>query len=206
MDSAAWDERYAAAELVWSGGPNQFVATELADLAPGRALDLGAGEGRNALWLAQAGWAVTVVDFSRVALDKGRRRAEGVLGHAAGLLAWHHADLLDYQPEPAAFDLALICYLQVAPEPRRRILHRAAEALAQGGTLLVIGHDSTNLTDGVGGPQDAAVLYSPDDVVTDLALTGVSLRVERAERVQRMVDGADRPAIDVLVRALALGE
>ncbi len=71
MDSRAWDERYAASELVWSSTPNQFVAAEVADLTPGRALDLAAGEGRNALWLAERGWQVTAVDFSLVGLDKG---------------------------------------------------------------------------------------------------------------------------------------
>jgi 2-polyprenyl-3-methyl-5-hydroxy-6-metoxy-1,4-benzoquinol methylase len=76
MDARAWDERYAAAELVWSREPNQFVAAELGDLPPGSAVDLAAGEGRNAIWLASLGWSVTAVDFSRVALDKGARLAE----------------------------------------------------------------------------------------------------------------------------------
>ena len=75
MDADAWDERYAAAELVWSREPNQFVAAELADLPPGTAVDLAAGEGRNAIWLAARGWAATAVDFSQVALDKGARLA-----------------------------------------------------------------------------------------------------------------------------------
>lgn len=76
MDSEAWDQRYAASELVWSRRPNQFVAAELGDLAPGTAVDLAAGEGRNAIWLASLGWSATAVDFSQVALDKGARLAE----------------------------------------------------------------------------------------------------------------------------------
>ena len=72
MDAEAWNERYRTSELMWSAGPNQFVEAELADLAPGRAVDLAAGEGRNAIWLARRGWQVTAVDFSQVALDKGR--------------------------------------------------------------------------------------------------------------------------------------
>ena len=75
MDAKAWDERYADSELVWSVEPNQFVAAECADLPPGRALDLAAGEGRNAIWLARRGWDVTAVDFSQAGLDKGRRLA-----------------------------------------------------------------------------------------------------------------------------------
>ena len=72
MDEAGWDERYAAAELIWTAEPNRFVVAELTGLPPGRALDLGAGEGRNAIWLAEQGWDVTAVDFSAVGLDKGR--------------------------------------------------------------------------------------------------------------------------------------
>ena len=75
MDADAWDQRYAASELVWSQEPNQFVAAELADLPPGTAVDLAGGEGRNAIWLASRGWSATAVDFSQVALDKGARLA-----------------------------------------------------------------------------------------------------------------------------------
>ena len=74
MDSQRWDERYSATGFVWATGPNQFVAAELASLPPGRAIDLAAGEGRNTVWLAERGWRVTAVDFSRVGLDKGRGR------------------------------------------------------------------------------------------------------------------------------------
>ena len=72
MDARDWDRRYADSELVWSSRPNQFVESELADLVPGRAMDVAAGEGRNAIWLAAQGWDVTAVDFSLVGLDKGR--------------------------------------------------------------------------------------------------------------------------------------
>ena len=85
-------------ELVWTAEPNRFVVAELQDLAPGRALDVGAGEGRNAVWLASRGWQVTAVDFSAVGLDKGRRLAQdrGVA------VDWVLADVRDYQPEPAS--------------------------------------------------------------------------------------------------------
>ena len=76
MDSAEWDARYAAADLVWTAAPNRWVEAEFADLRPGRALDLACGEGRNVLWLAGRGWQVTAVDFSGVALAKGRHAAQ----------------------------------------------------------------------------------------------------------------------------------
>ena len=94
-----WDARYAATELVWSVTPNQFVAAELADLPPGRAVDLAAGEGRNAIWLASRGWDVTAVDFSQVALDKGRRLAESQ--RLAGSVTWVCADATTWQPATA---------------------------------------------------------------------------------------------------------
>src|SRR5690606_9077745 len=75
MDSKAWDERYRATGLVWGAGPNRFVVEQTEGLAPGRALDLAAGEGRNAVWLAERGWRVTAVDFSPVAVERGRRIA-----------------------------------------------------------------------------------------------------------------------------------
>jgi SAM-dependent methyltransferase len=206
MDGAAWDERYAASELVWSAGPNQFVAAEVGDLPIGRALDLAAGEGRNTVWLAGLGWDVVAVDFSAVGLSKGRQIAESYGDGRQNRIVWHQADLTEYTPEPGGYDLVLICYLQVTEPERRLIVRRAVQALAAGGVLLVIGHDSTNLTDGTGGPQYPEVLFTPDDVVADLATGGTTLRIDKAERVHRTVEGADRPAIDALVRATALGE
>jgi SAM-dependent methyltransferase len=199
VDSQQWDERYSGAGFEWTTRPNQFVAAELADLAPGRALDLAAGEGRNTVWLAERGWRVTAVDFSRVGLEKGRELA-GARGVETGRIDWIVADLRGYQPEPAAFDLVVIAYFQVQAKLRAAVLARAAAALAPGGTLFLIAHDLTNLTDGVGGPQDPEVLYTPAAVAAELP----GLRVVRAERVHRTVERDDGPAtaIDTLVRAI----
>jgi SAM-dependent methyltransferase len=198
VDRQQWDKRYAGAEFEWSMHPNQFVAAELADLPPGRALDLAAGEGRNSVWLAERGWSVTAVDFSRVGLDKGRTlsAARGVPG---GQVAWVVADLNEYEPAREACELVLIAYLQVDQALRARVLAGAAAALVPGGTLLVIGHDLTNLTEGVGGPQSPDVLYTPEAVTAELP----GLRIVRAERVRRAVerDGGRATAIDTLVRA-----
>ncbi len=199
MDSQQWDERYASSEFTWSTEPNQFVAAELAGLPPGRALDLAAGEGRNTVWLAERGWRVTAVDFSRVGLEKGRKLS-AARGVGADQVTWIVADLNDYQPEPAAFDLVLIAYAQVAPELRAKLLAGAVAAVAPGGTMFVVGHDLTNLTEGAGGPQYPEVLYTPEMIAAGLA----GLRVLRAERVRRAVekDGTPATAIDTLVRAI----
>ena len=199
MDSQQWDERYASSEFTWSTQPNQFVAAELAGLPPGRALDLAAGEGRNTVWLAERGWQVTAVDFSRVGLDKGRKLS-AARGVDEDQVTWIVADLHDYQPEPGRFDLVLIAYAQVAPDLRATMLARAAAAVAPGGTMFVVGHDLTNLAEGTGGPQYPEVLYTPELITAGMA----GLRVLRAERVRRAVekDGAPATAIDTLVRAI----
>jgi SAM-dependent methyltransferase len=197
MRAEQWDERYRSAELVWGTHPNRWVARELADLPPGRALDLACGEGRNALWLAARGWRVSAVEFSAVALEKART-LESRQEPAAPRVTWVHGDATTYRPDEPV-DLTLLCYLHLAPAEWRATLTGAAGALARGGTLLVIGHDSTNIADGVGGPQDATVLFTAADVVADLS--GAGLVIDRAEAVHRPVEGTDRPAIDALVRA-----
>ncbi|MFF2660609.1 class I SAM-dependent methyltransferase [Kitasatospora sp. NPDC058032] len=196
MDSRAWDDRYAAGELVWGTEANRWVVRELAGLTPGRALDLAAGEGRNAMWLAALGWEVTGLDFSTVALGRAERLTAGLPDEVADRLTWRHGDARTFEAPPEGYDLVLVAYLQLPAADRRAALRRAAGALAPGGTLLVVGHDSGNLTEGVGGPQDPAVLFTPDDVLADLADTG--LRTVRAERVRRPVGEAE--AIDALVR------
>ncbi len=191
MDSAAWDERYAATDLVWSAGPNRFVEEELAGLAPGRALDLACGEGRNARWLASRGWQVTAMDFSPVAIEKGRKLSAG----ARDGIDWVVGDVLT-AALPERLDLVVAAYLQIPAGERRLAMRRAFEALGPGGRLFVVAHDSTNLTEGEGGPQDPAVLYTAEDVLADLE--GLDPEVVRAERVAR--DGAWDALVHVVRR------
>lgn len=199
MDAADWDARYAAAPLVWSAGPNAFVERDLADLPPGRALDLACGEGRNARWLASRGWHVTALDWSPVAVGKGRRLAEE---HDPPLdVDWVVGDVLT-APLPAPLDLVVVAYLHLPEAERRTTLRRAWAALAPGGTLHLVGHDSTNLLEGTGGPQDPRVLCTAADVLGDLA--DAEVEVVHADRVARTVAAPDGhgdagTAYDVLV-------
>jgi SAM-dependent methyltransferase len=188
-----WDRRYAGVENLWATRPNRFLVAEVAHLPPGRALDLACGEGQNAIWLATQGWDVTGVDFSRVAIAKARPRAERE-GVSSGFVC---ADLVEYEPEPQAFDLVLVLYLHITSDERRGVLAKAAGALAPGGTFIFVGHDLTNATDGVGGPSDRELLCTPDQIASELP----GLEIERATRVLRDVEGEDRDAIDTLVRA-----
>jgi SAM-dependent methyltransferase len=202
VDRSDWNARYAATDLVWGAEPNRFVVAELESRTPqGRALDLACGEGRNAIWLAEHGWTVTAVDFSDVAIERARKLAEG-----RGVeVEWLRADLASYEPPAGAFQLVLIAYLQLPGAELRGVLARAAAALAPAGELLMIGHARRNLAEGVGGPRDPAVLWTPDEI--DGALRALGLSVQRCEHVQRSVDPADgsREAVDVLARACCPG-
>ena len=189
-----WNRRYAGVDSLWSAKPNRFLVAEVEALEPGRALDLACGEGQNAVWLASLGWDVTAVDYADVAVAKGIERAT----RAGVAVDFQVRDLLDYLPEARTFDLVLILYLHMSSDGRRLVLERAADAVAPGGTLVLIGHDLLNLTEGVGGPSDPDLLFNPDDIVAELP----GLEVERAERLLRDVHGQDRAAIDALVRAV----
>ena len=188
-----WDRKYAETQQLWALAPNRSFAAEVADLPPGRALDLACGEGRHAVWLAERGWEVTAVDFSDVAIARARARA----AREQVEVDFRCVDLLDFVPERGAFDLVLVLFLQIPGDERRLVLSRATAAIAPGGTFVLVGHDLENLDKGFGGPSDPDVLYTPEDIVDEIS----GLEVEKAEQVLRRVDGADRPAIDALVRA-----
>lgn len=190
MDAKEWDARYAAAPQ-WSDAPNALAAELLRDLPPGRALDLAAGEGRMALWLASLGWQVTALDFSAEGIARGRERAA-----ERGLdVDWRVADATATDLRTEHYDLVLVLYLHLPHAPLVDVLQRCARAVAPGGRLLVLGHDRENLERGTGGPQDLALLY---DVET-LRSVAAGLVVERAEQVERAVD--DRVAVDALLLA-----
>jgi 2-polyprenyl-3-methyl-5-hydroxy-6-metoxy-1,4-benzoquinol methylase len=188
-----WDARYAAVDNLWATKPNRFLVAEVSDLPPGRALDVACGEGQNAIWLATLGWEVTGVDYSDVAIAKAKDRAErdGVRVEFIG------ADLVEYEPERSAYELVTILYLHIPSSQRAAVHAKAARALAPGGTLVLLGHDLSNLSEGVGGPSDPDILYTADEIAAELP----GLVIEKAARVLRDVEGEDRDAIDTIVRA-----
>jgi len=198
VNADEWNARYAEIDLVWGAEPNRFVAAELADRPSGHALDVACGEGRNAIWLASRGWSVVGIDFSATAIDRARRLAE-----QAGVSERTDFAVVDVATDPlpaGSYDAVVISYLHLSAEVRSLVIGSAAELVARDGVLLVVGHDSTNLTAGVGGPQDPDVLFDPEDIVADI---GGQLVIDKAERVHRPVttpDG-DRVAIDALVLA-----
>lgn len=192
MDHSDWDRRYAEREQLWSGEPHPLLAEVAAPLTPGRALDLGSGEGADAVWLAEHGWTVTAVDFSEVALERARAAAAS----RALRLSWVRADLRSYLPPAGSFDLVTLLYIHFPPEARRALLGRAATALAPGGTLLVVGHDVTNEGH---GPRRPDVLFTAETIASELG----GLSIVRAERIARPaeLDGRQVRAVDALVVA-----
>ncbi|MFC9355364.1 class I SAM-dependent methyltransferase [Rhodococcus sp. NPDC057014] len=195
MDAAAWDERYSQSELVWGAPPNAVVVEQVTALPRGRALDLACGEGRNAHWLATRGWEVTGLDYSAVALDKARRVAAEAPRSVRERLDYRVADVTE-SDLGGEYDLVLMIYLHLAPEERLQVVNRAISALKPDGILMILGHDAVNLSQGVGGPQDIEILYTPDDLVTML---GGRLNVDVAERRFRDTDAGT--AIDALLVA-----
>jgi SAM-dependent methyltransferase len=191
-----WNRRYAAADRIHATAvPNGFLVAEVADLAPGTALDLACGAGRNAVWLAQRGWRVTAVDFSGVALAMARDLA----AKCRVSVEWIEADMVTWTPPARAWDLVCVLYLQLPAPERRQALRHAVSAVRPGGTLLVVGHDLLNLSEGWGGPSQPDVLFTPEDIASEID----GLQVEKAERVRRPVEdgGVVHEAIDALVRA-----
>lgn len=174
VQAADWNARYAAQQQ-WTTEPNALVAALLADLPPGEAVDLAAGEGRHALWLAARGWRVTAVDFSDTGLARGRSRP------GADRVTWVTADVLAWSAPPGSLDLVLVVYLHLPEAQTTALLRRAVGWLRPGGRLLVLGHDADNVEHGVGGPQDPAILYS----VQRLAPVAELLDVDRLEQVPR---------------------
>ena len=205
QDPRCWDERYAAGAQ-WGTEPNRWVRLHAEHLTPGRALDIACGDGRHALWLASHGWRVRAVDFSAEAIARGRAAEQSALASRADddrppAIDWQVADATTL-PSAGEADLVLLAYLHLPPPAMEQALARAAAAVAPGGTLLLVAHDRTNLTHGVGGPQDASVLTDAGTVARRLEAAG--LAVDLAEVAHRPVPEADRPALDTVVVARRL--
>ncbi|MDJ0395584.1 class I SAM-dependent methyltransferase [Rhodococcus sp. G-MC3] len=199
MDAAAWDAKYSAKDLVYGAPPNPTLV-EIATSRPrGRALDLACGEGRNALWLATRGWEVTAVDFSAVGLTKGHRIARSSPKSVRERLTWVLADVTSVTPEPE-YDLVLVLYLHLPHQQRLKVIRNAIRALKPDGILMILGHHSMNIDDGVGGPQDPEIFYAPEDLAVDVGSEAV---VHLCENRHRTTDSGT--AIDALLLASKSG-
>jgi SAM-dependent methyltransferase len=161
-----WDERYSSKPAIWSGKPNSQLVTQVADLEPGTALDVGSGEGADAIWLAQRGWLVTGVDISAVALDRAAAQAQ-TLG-VASRISWLRADITEWRPDHARYDLVSAQFMHL-PAPARTVLFSGlAAAVAPGGTLLIVAHHPSDLQTTVPRPPMPERFYTADEVAAGL--------------------------------------
>jgi len=164
FDEGFWNERYRSSPQVWSGNPNPQLVAEVAGRSPGRVLDVGCGEGADAIWLAQHGWTVVATDISSVAVERGEQHARDTDPAAAARIEWRQADLLALPPEAGSFDLVSAQFMQLPPEPRARLFASLAASVRAGGTLLVVGHHPSDLGTGVARPPMPELFYSSDEV------------------------------------------
>ncbi len=167
-----WDARYSERDQVWSGAPNGTLVAELDGMAAGRALDVGCGEGADAIWLAGRGWRVTATDISAVALDRARQAARS----ADVDVDWRLADIAAGAPEPGGFDLVTTHYPALPLTDDDAAIRGLLDAVAPHGTLLVVGHAPSRDADdhgwdpeGLVQPQDVALRLGDGWVVEELS-------------------------------------
>jgi 2-polyprenyl-3-methyl-5-hydroxy-6-metoxy-1,4-benzoquinol methylase len=163
-----WDERYSSAPMIWSGNPNVRLVEQAASLTPGAALDVGSGEGADAIWLASLGWRVTGVDVSTVALERSAMRAAEAGAEIAGRITWKQADILTWEPTPEQFDLVSAQFMQL-PGPERESLHRRlAAAVRPGGALLIVGHHPSDMETSVRRPKFPDLFFTAEQIAETL--------------------------------------
>lgn len=182
MAGREWDRRYAEAERVWSGNPNGTLVAEISDLHPGRALDVGCGEGADAIWLAIRGWDVTALDVSEAAV----RRAQSAAEDAGVTVHWLCTGLLDAPLTTAGFDLVSVQYPALLRTPGADAEHALLTAVAPGGTLLVVHHADVDVEQARSHGFDPADYVAHEDL---RALLGEGWHVEVVERRPRNVEG-----------------
>lgn len=191
-----WDERYESSEQVWSGQPNVALVAEVAELKPGRALDVGCGEGADAVWLASQGWDVTALDVSRVALERAMLHARD----AGVQVRWVHDGLVEAALQPGAFDLVSAQYPALLRTPSNDAERLLLAAVAPAGVVLVSHHADVDVEQATAHGFDPADYVSPSDVA---ALLDEDWHVDVNERRPRHVatGGGSHHTHDVVLLA-----
>jgi SAM-dependent methyltransferase len=197
-----WDERYRSAGRVWSGKPNPQLVAEVAGLTPGRALDVGCGEGADAVWLAGAGWTVVAADLSAVALERAAAHARDAGPAVAARIEWRQADLLAQPPEPGCYDLVSAQFIQLPLEPRTALFAALAAAVRDGGMFLVVGHHPSDLDTGVPRPPMPELFYGPEEIAGLLDGSWTVRSCEARPRPATTPDGAEVTIHDTVLAAL----
>jgi len=164
----AWDERYRSKDALWSRNPNPHLVAQAGELLPGHALDVGAGEGADAIWLASRGWHVIAVDLSPVALKRASAHADQAGADIAGRIDWVHEDATSWDPGPGRYDLVSVQYVHLPPARRQAMLSHLAAAVAPGGSLLLVCHHPSDLQTTVPRPNIPELFFTGDDIAAEL--------------------------------------
>lgn len=201
FEQPSWDERYGGPDRVWSGRPNAVLAVEAADLVPGRAVDLGCGEGGDAIWLAERGWQVTGIDFSEAGL--ARAAAHAAERGVADRIEWRQADLRTWAPDGEQWDLVTSHFLHLLDDGMLEATRQMAGAVAPGGTLLVVGHHADDAHTGLRWSMPG-VLFTAEDLQPALDPELFDVHVEARPR-QETRDGVAHDVRDAVLRARRRG-
>lgn len=163
-----WDERYGSAATIWSGNPNPHLVAQVADLTPGTALDVGSGEGADAIWLAEQGWQVTGIDVSMVALERAAQLAAAAGHDVADRITWQQADILTWDPAPRQFDLVSAQFMHLPRSAREVVYRRLAAAVRPDGSLLIVGHHPSDLETTMRRPNLPDLFFTAEQVAAGL--------------------------------------
>jgi len=196
-----WDERYRSSPGLWSGHVNAVVMTETSDLPPGRALDIGCGEGGDALWLAGRGWRVAGVEVSRVALERAAGHAREAGPEVADLLTWEQHDVLEWAPPRSSYDLVTVSFLHLPSRNRTPTYTALADGVVPGGTFLVVAHHPLDVGV-VPRPPEPDLFFTAEELVADLDDRWEVLTSEARPRPGTHPDGYDVTLHDTVVRAV----
>lgn len=200
-NAEVWDAMYSSRPKVWSGRPNAQLIAEASGLAPGSALDLGCGEGADAIWLAQHGWSVTGVDVSAVALERAAAHASD----AGCRVEWIRQDLAGWVPEQE-YDLVSAQFLHSDVMAWQDALRPAVTAVRTGGTLLIVGHHPEGLPPG-GRHHSPDKFFTAEQAADELGIGSPGWKVETMDSRERSAKGQDGSQItvaDAVLRATRL--
>ncbi len=191
-----WNERYSGRDPLWSGKVNLRLAEQTGTMTPGAALDIGCGEGGDAVWLAQRGWTVTAVDVADVVIDKARAHAERTLPpEVADRITWHPADVRTWQPPENSFDLVSMQYIHLTEPLLRSVQARLARSVRPGGVLLIVNHDPLDLQTTMERPNIPGIMLATSVIAAQL--DAATWQVELAQPFPR--PGKDREGRDVVL-------
>lgn len=195
-----WDARYAESDRMWSGNPNARLVDHVADLPPGDALDVGCGEGADAVWLATKGWRVTALDVSEVALERTAAHAREA-GVADRVTPLHHDLMSDPRP-PGEYALVSAQFMHPPSDTFDEFYRSLGAAVQPGGALLVVAHHPHDVTSGVREPHGPDLLFTPERLVQTLEPDSWEIRVADAVTREQVIDERPVTVTDTVVLAV----